>query len=86
MHHNDAMRTTITLNDELLCEAKHLAAQKQCSLSDIVNEALRSSLKSMGKTSEPVHFEMPTYGRLGTAKAISPSEMARMIEEDDMAL
>ena len=88
MHHQRIMRTTLTIADELLIEAKRLAAERRCSGSEMVNSALRSALKR-GTTQEgpKVPFEMPTYGRKGRGKspAISPAAMAALEEEDDLA-
>jgi plasmid stability protein len=39
------MRTTLMLNDELVQAAKKKAAERHTSLSALVNEALRASLK-----------------------------------------
>ena len=40
------MRTTLILNEELVAYAKKTAADKQCSLSAVVNDALRLSMES----------------------------------------
>lgn len=78
------MRTTLTINDELLAEAKRLAAEKRTNLSAIVNDALRRALKRSGKKSETERFEMPTYGGKGIAPALSPAEMARIVEAEEL--
>jgi Arc/MetJ family transcription regulator len=88
MHHQRIMRTTLTIADELLIEAKRLAAERRCSVSEVVNSALRSALKRGTAQEGPkVPFEMPTYGRKGHGKApaISPAGMAALVEEDDLA-
>ena len=88
MQHQRIMRTTLTIADELLIEAKRLAAERRCSLSEVVNSALRSAFKGGATPQGPkVPFEMPTYGRKGRGKAvaISPAGMAAMVAEDDLA-
>ena len=88
VHHQRIMRTTLTISDELLIEAKRIAAEKRCSVSEVVNSALRSALRSRAAPgSAQVQFEMPTYGRKhgGKAPAISPAEMAALVEEEDLA-
>lgn len=86
MLHLDIMRTTITINDELLAEAKRVAAERNCRLSTIVNEALRNALKKYGKNDGGKRFEMPVYeGKGGTVeKPLLPDEMARMAEEGEL--
>jgi len=88
MHHQCIMRTTLTIADELLIEAKRIAAERRCSVSEVVNSALRTALKREATQEGPrALFEMPTYGRKGRGKAqaISPAEMATLGEEDDLA-
>jgi len=88
MQHHSIMRTTLTISDELLIEAKRIAAEMRCTLSEVVNSALRSALKRGARQEGPkIPFEMPTYGRKGRGKApaISPSEMAAMVEENGLA-
>jgi len=82
------MRTTLTIADELLIEAKRIAVERRCSVSEVVNSALRSALKRWETQGAPkVRFQMPTYGRTGRGKApaISPAGMAALVEEEDLA-
>ena len=80
MHHQSIMRTTLNIVDELLIEAKRIAAERRCSVSEVVNGALRSALRKGGSQEGPkVSFEMLTYGRKGREKAPArppPSELA----------
>ena len=88
MHHQSIMRTTLNIADELLIEAKRMAAERQCSVSEVVNSALRSALKrGLTQGGPKVRFEMPIYGRKAHRKApaISPAEMAALAEKDDLA-
>lgn len=54
------MRTTITLDDELLRRAKLEALERGTTLSRIVADALTADLGRVGSPAEP--FEMITYG------------------------
>jgi hypothetical protein len=49
------MRTTLTIQDELLQEAKQVSLQRNCTLGELVEEALRIFLlaKSKGKKAHP---------------------------------
>jgi hypothetical protein len=55
------MRTTLILNDDLVEMAKKKAAERQTSLSALVNEALRASFKESPTTQELVPFHVLTY-------------------------
>ena len=61
------MRTTITIQDSLLKEAKRLAAEENCSLGDIVNDALRSRLVEGARSKDALEEDRPlmTYGKSG---------------------
>ena len=56
MSHDRIMRTTVTLPDHLLVQAKRLAAEKRTSLTEILTESLRLYLaqESQGKASKSV--------------------------------
>jgi hypothetical protein len=57
-------RTTLHLDDELVSEAKDLAARTGRTLTDVIEDALRAAL-----TREPEHphhpVKLPTYGQGG---------------------
>lgn len=80
------MRTTLVLNDELVAEAKRKAADRQVSLSTIVNEALRSALLELPAETGKVVFAMPTY-RPGKAAAtdLSPGDMHQLLAAEEAA-
>lgn len=55
------MRTTLILNDELVEMAKKRAAERQTSLSALVNEALRASFKDTPAKEDLPPFQVLTY-------------------------
>ena len=55
------MRTTLILDDALLKSARQRAAERNVTLSDIVNDAVRAWLDQTQPTVPP--FSMITYGR-----------------------
>ena len=63
---HQCMRTTISLQDNLLERAKEQALRRKCTLSDVVNDALRYRLAESRAQTEP-HVEAPlkTYGSAG---------------------
>lgn len=59
------MRTTLTLNDEVLSLARRKAAAENRPLKDVVNEALRLGLTMQDREDGDYRFRLPTVrGRL----------------------
>jgi hypothetical protein len=54
------MRTTVTIDDHLLAEAKVLAARQHRTLGQVIEDALRASVTRAAQPREPVTF--PTFG------------------------
>jgi hypothetical protein len=74
------MRTTVVIDDAILREAKHAAAQAGCTLSDLVNQALSTAL---ARRREPrPEFHMVVYG--GPAPmSHEPDDFKRATEAED---
>ncbi len=79
------MRTTLTLDDDVVAELERLRRARDASLKDLVNDALRRGLKDMRtqpKRSEPFWTQTALLGRMrlasidniGEALAITESE------------
>jgi hypothetical protein len=64
------MRTTIRLDDELLREAKRLAAETNQTLTTVIEEALRERLARRKSASERAPFEPKVYR--GPGKGLQP--------------
>ena len=75
------MRTTLVLDDELFRQTKRRAAERNLTVSDIVNEALRESLRCPARAAPP--FSMTTYGRSGRRTHHEPSDFAVALENED---
>lgn len=81
------MRTTIRLPDELLREAKRLAAETDRTLTSLIEDALRAALRGRppnGRAIEPVR--LTTYGREGTLPGVDLDDSAALVdrmESDD---
>ena len=43
------MRTTLTLEDDVAAMLKKVMARRDCSLKEVVNDALREGLRTLGK-------------------------------------
>lgn len=60
------MRTTVTIDDELLAQAKGLALAGNRSLGSVLEDALREMLaRHAQQEREPVTLELPAYGHAG---------------------
>lgn len=81
------MRTTIRVDDELLAEAKALAARSHRSLNSVVEDALREMLSRRQGSGEPrPRVELPTYGGAGTMPGVDPEDwgdIKRILEDED---
>jgi hypothetical protein len=75
------MRTTLVLDDELLRQAKRLAAERNTTLSDVVNAALREAFERPAPPAPP--FEMITYGRANAPVQHEPADFADELEDED---
>jgi Family of unknown function (DUF6364) len=66
------MKTTLDINDQLLAQAKSLAAQQQTSLTRLIEEGLQLRLRAHA---EPPRgkFRLPVYkGRGGLVAGVNP--------------
>jgi len=75
------MRTTLIIDDELLRKAKHRAAERHLTVSDVVNDALRESFIRPRPPAEP--FSLVTYGRPGKHIEHSATDFANAIAQED---
>jgi hypothetical protein len=75
------MRTTLVLDDTLLRQAKRRAAERNLTVSDVVNEALRDSFGRPLPVAPP--FSMATYGRAGRQVRHEPSDFATELLDED---
>ena len=80
-----SMRTTVTIDDELIRQAKQRAAETGVSLSEIVNRALRDSLSRRVAPDSLPAFRMVTFGRGQPRVDHPPEALARTLEEEDEA-
>ena len=75
------MRTTLVLDDQLLKKAKEAAIDRGVTVSEIVNQALRTSLTADHSTAE--HFTMPTHGDPGPSVNHGPEDFWHELQSDD---
>lgn len=75
------MRTTLVLDDRLLRQAKRRAAERDLTVSDVVNEALREAFRDALPTTPP--FSLITYGHADRRVRHEPSDFATELEDED---
>jgi hypothetical protein len=75
------MRTTLVLDDALLRQARRRAVERNMTVSEVVNEALRRSLSQPDQTAPP--FTMITYGRPGDRVRHEPADLAHLLEREE---
>jgi hypothetical protein len=81
------MRTTVSLDDDLLAEAKQVAARTGRSVSAVVEDALRESLRRRRHTTRRA-VELPVFGEGGTQPGVDLDDTAALLdlmERDDDA-
>lgn len=78
------MRTTLIINDSLLASAKKLAAERQCSLSAVVNDALRCALNRPTANENAPPFQMPRFRGVGPVTDTLPAELEDLSSDDEL--
>jgi hypothetical protein len=68
-----SMKTTLDLNDQLLADAKALAAQQRTSLTRLVEEGLQLRLRAKVASAKKGRFRLPVFkGRGGLVTGVDP--------------
>lgn len=80
-------RTTFRIDEEVLAEAKALAARQHRSLNSVMEEALRRMIKSAHEKQTRPRVHLPTYGDANDRPLIdtSPEGLKRFLEDEDIA-
>ena len=80
------MRTTLVLNDELVAEAKRVAADRGMNLSAVVNEALSKALQPTPATGKNAAFSIPTFLPAAASPTDSlPTELHELLAAEERA-
>lgn len=75
------MKTTLNLNDQLLADAKVLAAQQSKSLTRLIEEGLQLRLRTPLDSAAPTRVRLPVFkGRGGLAKGVNPLSNKALLE------
>ena len=80
-------RTTFRIDEEVLAEAKALAARQHRSLNSVMEEALRRMIKSANERERQPRVQLATYGDPNDRPLIdtSPEGLKRFLEDEDIA-
>ncbi|HTU03940.1 MAG TPA: ribbon-helix-helix protein, CopG family [Trebonia sp.] len=80
-------RTTFRIDEEILAEAKALAARQHRSLNSVMEEALRRMIKSANERQDRPRVQLVTYGDPNDRPLIdtSPEGIKRFFEDEDIA-
>jgi hypothetical protein len=75
------MKTTLNLNDQLLTEAKALAARQQTSLTRLIEEGLQLRLRAQAAALKQRRARLPVFkGRGGLVGGVNPLSNKAMLE------
>lgn len=67
------MKTTLDLNDQLLADAKALAAQQRTSLTRLIEEGLQLRLRAPAASAKKGRVRLPVFkGRGGLVTGVDP--------------
>jgi hypothetical protein len=74
------MRTTISIEDEVLARAKAKALERNCTLGDLVNEALLLSFSTDSLVREKSPVRLTTVKGRGTAPGVQLNDNAALLD------
>jgi hypothetical protein len=79
-------RTTFRIDEEILAEAKALAARQHRSLNSVMEEALRRMLAAADKEPDRPRVELVTSGRKGDRPLIdtSPAGLKQFLQDEEV--
>ncbi len=80
------MKTTLDLNDQLLADAKALAAQQRTTLTRLIEEGLQLRLRARSGSAKPGRVRLPVFkGRGGLVAGVNPLSNKALLKalEDD---
>ncbi|HEX6704144.1 MAG TPA: DUF2191 domain-containing protein [Albitalea sp.] len=75
------MKTTLDLNDQLLADAKALAAQERTSLTRLIEEGLHLRLRAKADSAKRRRVQLPVFkGRKGLVAGVNPLSNKGLLE------
>ncbi|MBP7667681.1 MAG: DUF2191 domain-containing protein [Burkholderiaceae bacterium] len=78
------MKTTLDLNDQLLADAKALAAQQRTTLTRLIEEGLQLRLRARPASAKPARVQLPVFqGRGGLVAGVNPLSNKALLQALD---
>lgn len=78
------MKTTLDLNDQLLADAKALAAQQRTSLTRLIEEGLQLRLRAQAANSKRGRVRLPVFkGQGGLVQGVNPLSNKALLQALD---
>ncbi len=78
------MKTTLDLNDQLLADAKALAAQQRTTLTRLIEEGLQLRLRARATSTPHGKVRLPVFkGRGGLVEGVNPLSNKALLEALD---
>ena len=74
------MRTTITIDEHLLAEAKQAAARTGRTLTAVIEDALRQALSQAPRAGREKPVRLPTFGRGGARPGVDLNSTAALMD------
>jgi hypothetical protein len=80
-------RTTFRIDEEILAEAKALAARQHRTLNSVMEEALRRMIATSKQLEDRPRVELVTSGHPGVKPLVdtSPAGLRKLLDEEDIA-
>jgi hypothetical protein len=79
-----SMRTTIRLDDDLLAEAREVAAESRKNLSTFIEDALRAAIARAREPAEPGPLDLPTFGEGGLQPGVDLDQSIALLDPVDL--
>ena len=78
------MSTTLDLNDQLLADAKALAARQRTTLTRLIEEGLQLRLRARPASAKPARVQLPVFqGRGGLVAGVNPLSNKALLQALD---
>lgn len=74
------MRTTITIDEHLLAEAKLVAARTRRTLTAVIEDALRESLARRREGADRPSVQLPSFGGHGLQPGVDLDDSAALLD------
>ena len=77
-------RTTVRIDEEILAEAKALAARQHRSLNSVMEEALRRMIATEQERQARPPVDLPTWGTPGKGPHLTPEDIKEILAQQDI--